>query len=207
MRLDNLDIQILRLLSTDSRMQYKDIARKLHVSIPTVKSRVERLKELGIIKKFTILVDKSKLSENTQAVLLFKVAPQFLSSVVDNLKKVDEIRELYITSGRYDIIAKIEVSSLRDISLLLSDKLSTVEGINDLECVVVVEVGKEDTTPIIKEGTALNIRCDFCKAIIVEKPVVEYIGGGKYYFSSPACAEAFKQKLRKSNKNTIMKVG
>ena len=43
---------------------------------------------------------------------------------------------------------------------------------------------------------AIRIRCDFCHALIVEKPVIREIGGGRYYFSSEECADAFERKLR-----------
>ncbi len=61
-KLDELDASIIELLQRDSRMMYKDIAEKTNVSLPTVRARIKRLLDLGVIKKFTIVVDADKIS-------------------------------------------------------------------------------------------------------------------------------------------------
>ena len=198
-KLDRLDVEILKIVLEDGRAQYKDIAEKLHVSIPTVKSRLERLQELGVIKRFTAVIDRAKLLEKTRAVLLIKVAPQALASTAEKLAAIEEVRELHTVSGKYSLMAVIEVNGLHEVTSFISNKLSHIDGLDDVECLVVMDTHKEETSPLLNEDMALNVRCDFCKALIVERPIVEYIDGGRYYFSSPECLEAFKQKIRKKS--------
>ena len=150
---------------------------------------------MGVIRRFTIDIDRSRLLENTQAILLARISPKFLTQTMEKLKEMPEIREIHMVSGEYNLFMKIEVKGLSQVSSFIADKLSSVEGISDVECLVVTNTVKEDTSPLLEEEMTINVRCDFCKALIVEKPIIEYIEGGKYYFSSKECLEAFKERL------------
>ena len=57
-------------------------------------------------------------------------------------------------------------------------------------------------TPIQEEHGAaaepqavIQFKCEFCGAAILGKPHIEYIDGGRYYFSSEECAKAYRQRL------------
>ncbi|MDW7727975.1 MAG: winged helix-turn-helix transcriptional regulator, partial [Candidatus Methanoperedens sp.] len=69
MELDNLDVKILGHLLEDSRKSFNEIAKNCLTSVLTVKSRVDRMVELGIIRKFTVDVDNTKL-DIREAILL-----------------------------------------------------------------------------------------------------------------------------------------
>lgn len=61
--LDETDIEILELLLSDARRPWSGIAEIVDLSPPAVSDRVARLQELGIIRRFTLDVDRSQLSE------------------------------------------------------------------------------------------------------------------------------------------------
>ncbi len=52
LRIDAKDAEIVRILQSDGRASWKEIAEKIHLSIPAVRSRVKRLEELGVIKGY-----------------------------------------------------------------------------------------------------------------------------------------------------------
>ena len=60
-QIDNKDKELLNLLSADGRVQYKDMAEKLDVSADTVKYRIEKLKQQGLIERFEPVINFSKL--------------------------------------------------------------------------------------------------------------------------------------------------
>ncbi|MFT4244056.1 MAG: winged helix-turn-helix transcriptional regulator [Candidatus Woesearchaeota archaeon] len=60
-KIDDTDKELLELLSADGRVQYKDMAEKLHVSADTVKYRIEKLKQQGLIERFEPVINFSKL--------------------------------------------------------------------------------------------------------------------------------------------------
>ncbi|MCX9085535.1 MAG: AsnC family transcriptional regulator [Candidatus Methanoperedens sp.] len=53
--MDNLDVKILSHLHSNSRESFQEIAKCCLISVPTVKNRVDRMLELGVISKFTII--------------------------------------------------------------------------------------------------------------------------------------------------------
>jgi Lrp/AsnC family transcriptional regulator for asnA, asnC and gidA len=203
-KLDELDVKILELLVRDSRMQYRDMARLLGVSIPTISSRIRKLYELGVIKRFTVLVDKSRLSQTYQAVLLVKSEPSLVNQVAARLNALREVREVYVTGGSYNIVAKIEVARFESLRNLLTEKIASIRGVADTELLIVVETVKEEqlSESLLDEiKPELSITCDFCGAPITGKPVVEYIDGGRYYFSSEACLEAYKRQRSREGRS------
>ncbi len=58
MDLDALDRGILRILQEDGRMSYSEMARRLGVPESTIRLRVKKLKERGVIRKFAALMSE-----------------------------------------------------------------------------------------------------------------------------------------------------
>lgn len=58
--LDDTDHEIIRLLSENSRLQWREIGERVHLSGPAVANRVQRLEREGVIKAFTLKMDPAK---------------------------------------------------------------------------------------------------------------------------------------------------
>ena len=58
MKIDSSDRELLRLLNKNSRMSYSELGRQLNINEDTVRYKVFKLKKSGIIKRFTIAVQK-----------------------------------------------------------------------------------------------------------------------------------------------------
>ncbi|MFC3927437.1 Lrp/AsnC family transcriptional regulator [Streptococcus caprae] len=58
--LDQTDRQILELLSDNSRLKVKEIAEQVHLTAPAVSARLQKLEEKGIIRAYTIDIDRSQ---------------------------------------------------------------------------------------------------------------------------------------------------
>ena len=61
--LDNIDIQILKLLQNNSNLTTKDLANKVNLSTTPVFERVKRLEKNGYIKKYVAVLDAEKLDK------------------------------------------------------------------------------------------------------------------------------------------------
>lgn len=71
---DETDNEILRLLAENARRPYCDIAEQVNLSAPAVSDRVSRLRELGIIRRFTLDIDRSQLHD--AAPILVRLEPE-----------------------------------------------------------------------------------------------------------------------------------
>lgn len=177
---------------------YKDIAQKAGVSLPTVRSRIQRLIELGVIKKFTVIVDADKILGKVRGLVLLQVNPSSIEQAMTRLATLKEVREVYKTAGSSPLVAKVEARDLDGLGQLISSKLSGIDGITAASSLVVTKTGKEEYGASVEPEATVQFKCSFCNAPILGKPYVEYIEGGRYYFNAEECATAYKQrKLRK----------
>lgn len=127
--LDDLDIQILKLLIKDCRIPYLEIARICHVSGGTVHVRMKKMEDLGIIKGSRINLDLSKLGYDVCCFVGIYVDKIAYYSVLAEINDIDEVVELHLTTGDYTMFAKIICSNIKDLQNVLLDKLNKIDGI------------------------------------------------------------------------------
>ena len=131
-RLDEKDIRILQELVEDSSQSITELASKLGMPRTTVQERVKRLRESGVIKKFTVKLDYSKLGKNATAFVLVSVNPEakiHQKELAEMLAKLEDVVEVHVISGEWDFLLKIRGESVNSIGSLVVDKLRNIEGI------------------------------------------------------------------------------
>ncbi|MDL5501732.1 MAG: hypothetical protein QSU88_00795, partial [Candidatus Methanoperedens sp.] len=94
-------------------------------SVPTVKSRVDRMLELGVINKFTIDIDNSKLGI-TEAILLVNAKPGAVSRITEELRGIEEVKELYVTSDSDTAIVSRVAGDMKRI-LTIQEKIDLTD--------------------------------------------------------------------------------
>jgi Lrp/AsnC family transcriptional regulator for asnA, asnC and gidA len=107
-KIDDLDLSVLRELKKDARKSHRDIADKLGVAEGTIYNRVNKLQDMGIIKRFMVDLDFSKLGYDLTAVIGLIVDGGFLQEVEEKIAKKPNVSALYDVTGDYDalIVAK-----------------------------------------------------------------------------------------------------
>ncbi|MBV9194058.1 MAG: Lrp/AsnC family transcriptional regulator, partial [Solirubrobacterales bacterium] len=104
--MDAADRRILALLVEDGRRTYDDIARRVSLSAPAVKRRVDRLRERGALHGFTAVVDHAALGDQTEALIELFFAPgTLLEDVARTLTRYPEVVEAWSVTGEADAIA------------------------------------------------------------------------------------------------------
>ena len=105
--LDDVDILLIKALQKDSRQPLNELARLADISVPTARSRLDRLVNLGVIRKFTVAVDPQKLVGGVTAFINLKVRLSDIEMVKNALTSVEEIMSLYVATGESDIILRV----------------------------------------------------------------------------------------------------
>jgi Lrp/AsnC family transcriptional regulator for asnA, asnC and gidA len=147
-KLDGIDLTILRHLKQNSRIHFLEMARQTNIPDATIQSRVKRLEKRGIIEKFTITVNPSAIGLTVAAFMLVKVDADKQDTAKAALSRISEISEIYGVLGEYDLCIKVRSKSLEELNDLINDKIRSIEGIEDLLEIVIVERVKEDSVPI-----------------------------------------------------------
>tara|TARA_B100000530_G_C15869635_1_gene452833 strand:- start:540 stop:1001 length:462 start_codon:yes stop_codon:yes gene_type:complete len=138
--IDDLDKQILNMLISDAREPFTEIAKKLNVSGGTVHFRVKKLEDAGIINSSNLNIDPTKLGYDIVAYLGIYMKNSHLDKDgIEKLKKVKEIVELQITTGKYTLLAKIICKDTQNLYTVLGDKIQSIEGVSRTETFICLE--------------------------------------------------------------------
>jgi Lrp/AsnC family transcriptional regulator for asnA, asnC and gidA len=106
--IDHLDERIIEILKKDSRRPFVEIADELKVSEGTIRSRVRKLLEEGVIQSFTIKTS----SKNVKAIIEVKIDVNVnTSDVASQISKFEGVSEVFEVTGEEDIVAIIDVTS------------------------------------------------------------------------------------------------
>ena len=121
-RLDTIDNRIVALLVEDARRSYDDIGRRVSLSAPAVKRRVDRLRDRGAIRGFSAVVDHTALGDTTEALIeLFYAPGTLLDSVAESLRRHPEVVEAWSVTGEADAIARVRTRDNEDLERLIMD--------------------------------------------------------------------------------------
>jgi len=141
--IDEKDLAIIRFLQEDSSTPFTEIARRLKVSESTIRKRVEKLRKDGVIKKFTIIVEPSKIGLNTVAIVGIDVDPQKLLEVADKLCKIPETRYVATSTGDHMIMTEIWTRDGKELTKVISEKIGTIDGVKKIFPAIILEKLKE----------------------------------------------------------------
>lgn len=124
---DKLDYRILRLISDNARKPFLEIARESNVSGAAIHQRVQKLIGNKVIRGFETIFNPSAAGFDTCAYIGFilKDSSRF-QEVINSLREIPEVVECHITSGHYDIMAKIYAKNNRHLMNLIHDKMNTL---------------------------------------------------------------------------------
>jgi Lrp/AsnC family leucine-responsive transcriptional regulator len=122
LHMDATDRRILSLLLEDGRRTYDDIARRVKLTAPSVKRRVDRLRASGALRGYTAVVDHAALGWNTEALVeLFCRPGTTLAEVAEALRDHPEVVEAWSVTGEADAIARVRTEDNADLERLIID--------------------------------------------------------------------------------------
>lgn len=137
--IDETDDKIIRILQTDSRKAFVEIANQIGLSESAVRRRVKNLTDSGVIKKFTIELGAS---DKTSAITLISVSSTADTSAVSSkLMKLGSVEVVYEITGQYDIAAIIAAPAIVEINKCIDD-IRKIEGVSDTNTVIILKTIK-----------------------------------------------------------------
>lgn len=119
-------------------MPFVEIARKLGVSETAVRKRLQKLEELGIIKKYTIEVDPRKIGFNIVALIGIDTTPEAYVKVIDTLKNDDRIVKMYSSSGDHMLLLEVWFRNSEEMTRFVK-RLNNIEGVTRVCPAIIIE--------------------------------------------------------------------
>lgn len=130
-RFDRVDWAILKRLARDGRATYHEMAQEFGVATSTVMNRVRRLSASGVIERFTLVVDPELVNRPLTAFLGIRVRPDRKGAVVERLREMGPVLEVYEMLEPYDLMAKVRTDSIPALKESVLRVLSGFDGVLD----------------------------------------------------------------------------
>lgn len=140
-KLDLLDLKIIEELKNNSRISFSDISQKIDKTEATVRRRVKKLLEEGVITRFTIDYDidsKQNISATIKAVPDFKD----IKRIIKQLASIEEIKNIWRLSGDCGLLMKVDIPSIDKFNPLIEEKISQIQGIKIIETCFITDIIK-----------------------------------------------------------------
>ena len=119
--LDELDKDILRVIKLDGRARVSDIAEVVGSSSPTVSRKIKQMEDDNVIKGYVGIVEDYDLGKEARAVFLIRTTGDLEGSdLVDQLTDMDDICNVFVTMGTYDLVATVCASSEPELYKLIN---------------------------------------------------------------------------------------
>ncbi|WP_062106490.1 Lrp/AsnC family transcriptional regulator [Bacillus niameyensis] len=119
MELDHIDFQILRILSENSRIQWKDLGEQIHMTGQAVGNRIKKLEESGVIKAYSLCIDEMKVGLTFTAFVIIYMKTANHDSFIRFVHDRNDVIEVHRVSGEGCYHLKIKVKSQDRLNLFL----------------------------------------------------------------------------------------
>ncbi len=126
--------EILNMLEKNSRIDLHDLAIMLGTDEAFVLEEIEKMEKDGVICGYPTLINWDKTdTEKVTALIEVRVVPQRgqgFEKLAERITNFPEVKSLYLMSGAYDFVVFLEGKTLKEVSMFVSTKLSTLEAVS-----------------------------------------------------------------------------
>lgn len=186
--LDETDREILRLLVADGRRAYSDIGSEVDLSGPAVSDRVTRLQEVGVIRRFTVDVDRELLREGPATLATVRARPGAGERVRDALAAADHVEHVFLTADETVVCTVVA----RDVGAFLREQLPA-DAVHDYEVSLLAD---SRWTPHFGQAE-LAPECVECGNRVGTDGERERLDGNTYHFCCSSCRTAFLDRYER----------
>lgn len=139
-RIDEVDQEIIRELQADGRASLREIARKLGVVEGTIRARLKRLQDEGVLR-IIAFADPAKLGHGAMSLAFLEVSPQRHDAVIEELLGWSEISYLSETLSETGICAQLVCRDQEEL-WAIRQKIALLEGVSRIQMLPEVRVHK-----------------------------------------------------------------
>jgi len=138
--LDAKDREILGLLETDGRRAHSEIARLTGLSAPTVAERIARLRDIGVIRGFSVDVDPERIGLPIAAIIEFQPRSNDDERAIAAVTRHPAVRSCYRVTGPALLVMFVRVAD----NAALKDLLAEFTHFGDTKTAVILSAESEN---------------------------------------------------------------
>nr|MBF0222780.1 Lrp/AsnC family transcriptional regulator [Desulfobulbaceae bacterium] len=145
---NDVDLAILTHLQKDATITNAELAKQVGLSPSACLGRTKRLKETGVIKRITAVIDEQKVGLEIVTFVFVTLSPHDRATTeafLTHVRSLANIQECYNISGNYDYLLKIVSPSIREYRNFIIDTLIEIPGVGKVETSVVLSSEKQSS--------------------------------------------------------------
>ncbi|MBB6502541.1 Lrp/AsnC family transcriptional regulator [Pedobacter cryoconitis] len=149
---DAIDRKILKVLQEDARLNTKQIAGKIGLTVTPTYERLKKIEQTGVVKDYVALLDRDKIGKTIVAFInvSLQLHSKPLITVFEKaITKVPEVMECFHVAGNFDYLLKVVVNDMNSYQNFLSNKLATIENIAHVQSSFVMTEIKHQTAYVL----------------------------------------------------------
>ncbi len=158
--MESLKQELLELLQEDCRLPLEKLSVMTGAKMELVAQAIDEMEKDGVILRYRPVVNWDKMHVNrVEAMIEVRVTPQRdmgFDAIASRIYRFDEVKSVYLMSGAYDLLVLVEASTLKDLALFVSEKLSTLDTVTGTATSFVLKRYKQDG--VIFEGRSSDGR-------------------------------------------------
>ena len=152
--------ELLTILQENARTSLEDIARMLRSTPEAVAARIAEYEKNGTIRGYRALVNEDLLQQdNVTAVIEVRVQPEReggFDRIARRISGFPEVVNMYLMSGKYDLLLFVEGKNLREVASFVSERLSTLDGVLSTVTHFMLKIYKQDG--VLMDGDKVDER-------------------------------------------------
>ena len=125
--------ELLSILKSNARTSVEDIAKMVRSTPEAVAARIEGYEKEGTIRGYRALINEDHLKEDSvTAVIEVRVQPEReggFDRIARRISGFPEVVNMYLMSGKYDLLLFVEGKNLREVAMFVSERLATLDGV------------------------------------------------------------------------------
>ena len=152
--LDKTDLLILEQLQKDASLTNAELSERVNLSPTPCLRRVRRMENAGVIKSYSVVVDRKSLGLNVSALVSVELEKNTKSAALlfeEGIKDLSRVVECAVVSGNYDYVLRVVAKDLEDYERFTKEELADVAGIRSLSSTIIL------SQPISKSALPTNL--------------------------------------------------
>lgn len=131
-QLDQIDLSLIAELRRDGRASLSELAQILGIARATVRLRLEKLQERGVIRGFSVVLSGDGHKAPVRGLVMVGIEGRGADRIVRHLRGIPEVEAVHTTIGRWDLILEVGAQSLATLDEVLA-KIRSLEGVTTSE--------------------------------------------------------------------------
>lgn len=143
--MDEIDKKIIEILEKHAEYTVREISKKTLIPITTVHNRIKKLRDTGIIKKYTVELDYKQIDRGFSAIILVSCDYKLLKELkkdqhilAKEISLLPEVEKVDIVTGETDLIVRVRLKDVEEFDSFLLKRFQKIAGVDRTRSLIVI---------------------------------------------------------------------